>query len=441
MKSYHTLVTIIILSIWSHSAFQVFAKKSHTYQRSRKSSGSLESVTSSSRQTKSARFANQPLNARKNKKKRKVKVKRQMIDILREKINGVQRKGYKYYLEIMAKGSSKFECACIKATRPNNEPPKEKYVSSIIAAVINFDEIIAEENERDDFDPYRIALHKIWIRISNKHDWRIKLKALYVLHRLWSSVQIETSAILKKQMRLLSKRKCEKTNRPYYSLKEASATSSCIPGHTHYSFLQTYSKYVLFRCKTFSPSFEEAILNFQISSMNDPSIVGINSKEKLIEKVQQLQDILRKLKYALAIILSYSIVDAKSTGDDISASCFTLLKADLQNMYLLYEERLADLVNLKLHEGTRRTDVRKETITSPQITEIVENNMEIDESTRNHIQFCDFYVEITDSIKQWVSRHDKIFRNFEYDCFEFNTEKKLQVSQVLNHIQLIKISS
>jgi ANTH domain len=441
MKSYHTLVTIIILSFWSHSAFHVLAKKSRSYQRSRKSSSSLDSGSNSSRQKKSIRFADQSFSARKNKKKREVKVKRQMIDIVRDKISGVQRKGYKYYLEIMAKGSSEFECACIKATRPNNEPPKEKYVSSIVAAVINFDEIVAEDKETEEFNPYRIALHKIWTRIANKHDWRIKLKALYVLHRLWSSVQIETSAILKKQMRVLSRRKCEKTKRPYFSLKDASATSSCNPRHSHYLFLQAYSKYVLFRCKTFSPSFEEAILSFQISSMNDRSEIGENSTKNLIEQDQHLLDILGKLKYALAIILSYSIVDAKSTGDDITASCFTLLKADLQNMYLLYEERLADLMDLKVFECTRRTDLRKETITSPQITEIVENSMEIDESTLNHIQFCEFYVEITDCIKQWVTRHDKIFRNFEYDCFEFNTEKKLRVSKVVDHIQLIKMSS
>jgi ANTH domain len=441
MKSYHTLVTIIILSFWSHSGFYVLAKESRSYQRSRKSSSSLESGSNSSRQKKSIPFAVQSLSARKIKKKREVKIKRQMIDIVHEKISGVQRKGYKYYLEIMAKGSSEFECACIKATRPNNEPPKEKYVSSIIAAVINFDEIAAEDNERDEFNPYRIALHKIWTRIANKHDWRIKLKALYVLHRLWSSVQIETSAILKKQMRVLSRRKCEKTKRPYFSLKDASATSSCYPSHSNYLFLQAYSKYVLFRCKTFSPSFEEAILSFQISSMNDRSEMGVNSIKNLIEKDQQLLDVLRKLKYALGIILSYSIVDAKSTANDITASCFALLKADLQNMYLLYEERLADLMDLKVFESTRRTDVRKEIITSPQITEIAENSIEDDESTRDHIQFCEFYLEITDSIRQWVTRHDKIFRNFEYDCFEFNTEKKLRVSKVLDHIQIIKISS
>lgn len=441
MKSYHSLITIIILSFWSQSSFYIFAKKSRSYQRSRKSSSSLEIGSSSSRSKKSSKFVDQSLSTRKSKKKREVKVKRQMIDIVREKISGVQRKGYKYYLEIMAKGSSQFECACIKATRPNNEPPKEKYVSSIIAAVINFDEIVAEEDETDEFNPYRIALHKIWTRIANKHDWRIKLKALYVLHRLWSSVQIETSAILKKQMRVLSRKKCEKTNRPYFSLKEASATSSCSPSHSHYLFLQAYSKYVLFRCKTFSPSFEEAILNFQISSMNDLSKSEDNKKMSLIQKDQQLLDILRKLKFALAIILSYSIVDAKSTGDDITASCFTLLKADLQNMYLLYEERLADLMDLKVFESTRRTDVRKEIITSPQITEIVENNTDIDDGTLNHVQFCEFYVEITDSIKQWVTRHDKIFRNYEYDCFEFSTEKKMRVSKVLDHIQLIKFAS
>ena len=394
------------------------------------------SSNNSSRQKKPSKFVDHTLSARKSKKKRELKVKRKIFDLVREKINGVQRKGYKYYLEVMAKGSSEFECACIKATRPNNEPPKEKYVSSIIAAVINFDEIVADANDVDDFDPYKIALHKIWIRIANKFDYRIKLKALYVLHRLWSSVQIESSAILKKQMRELSKTKCQKTNLPYFSLKEASTTSSCSPSHSHYAFLQAYSKYVLFRCKTFSPSFEEAILSFQQSN-NEGSKIFVNAKKNMIEKDQQLLDILRKLKVALSIILSYSIVDAKSTGDDITASCFTLLKADLQNLYLLYEDRLADLMDLKVVESKSRTGKGKEIITSPQITEIVENNTEIDESTWNHIQFCEFYVETTDNIKLWVTRHDKIFRNFEYDSFDFETEKNLRVRKVLDHIRII----
>lgn len=391
--------------------------------------------------------------------KTKKAVKNPFFGFVVDKINGVQRKGYKYYLEVMASGSSDFECACIKATRPNNDPPKEKYITSIIAAVNNFDEVIADNilekklnGDKDDFDPYEIALHKIWIRIANKQDYRIKLKALYILHRLWSSVDFDSAAILRKRMTSLSKRKCKKTRTLYFSKKDAIETSSCPPDHSHFTFLEFYCKYVMYRCRTFSPSFEEAILGFQspsspsfstssssprgnkIKSLKSQKLVTTNGPEKL----KKLSSILEKLKEGLSLIAGYS--SSEETADDVTASCFSLLRKDVQQLYVLYEERLADLVQeytiSSLSSEKKKT--KKEKITSPEITEIVENPVKLDKQSREHIGLCNFYIEITEKLRHWISHNSKIYRNFDYDASEMNMETCLSLSKVRDHVTFVK---
>ena len=373
--------------------------------------------------------------------KRKVKQSKKLLDVVRERVGGVKRKGYKFYLELMARGSSEFECACIKATRPDNEPPKEKYVSSIIAAIVNFDEVVADEGgSKEDFNPYEIALHKIWNRIANKQDWRIKLKALYVMHRLWSSVQDQSSAVLRKQMKVLSKRKCKKTGKPYFSLSEASDTGSCPRTHSHYDFLQMYSKYVLYRCKTFSPSFEEGLLCFldmQVHSDGGSKFSELSDMSEYRTKSKNVVIILKKIKKALSIILDHSVLDGKATADDITASCYTLLRDDLQSLYLIYEDRLLDLIiTFEESAGLRMTD-QKDSITTPQISEINDDTTNIDSYTFQHIKLCEYYIHLVESSKEWVTHHNKIFRNFEQKSTVIHTEKKLIVSRVMDHISSV----
>ena len=374
--------------------------------------------------------------------KRRVRQSKKLFDVFRDRVVGVKRKGYKFYLEIMARGSSEFECACIKATRPDNEPPKEKYVSSIIAAVVNFDEVVADEGgSKEDFNPYEIALHKIWSRIANKQDWRIKLKALYVMHRLWSSVQDQSNAVLRKQMKVLSKRKCKKTGKPYFSLSEASETSSCPRTHSHYDFLQMYSKYVLYRCKTFSPSFEEGLLcssDIQADSDGNSISSDLSDTSDHRSKSKNIVNILRKIKKALSIILDHSVLDGKAAVDDITASCYTLLKDDLQSLYLIYEERLLDLITtFEDSAGFRITDL-KESITTPQISVIDDDTTNIDNYTFQHLKLCEYYIHLSEGLKEWVTHHNRMFRNFELKSTVIHTERKLIVRRVIDHINSIK---
>ena len=378
--------------------------------------------------------------------KKKSSGKNLLFNTLRNKITGARRKSYKYYLEIMARGSSDFECACIKATRPNNEPPKEKYVSSIVAAVINFDDVIADdENSPHDFNPYTVALHKLWTRVANKHDWRVKLKALYVMHRLWSSVQTECGVTLKKQMKKLSKTICKKTGRAYFFITDASRISSCTPDHPHYSLLAMYSEYVLYRCKHFSPSFEEAIIGFQTFSSPGSLIAGGEEEDVRVttehyrSSSRKLMIVLRKMKTLLSTISNYFLSDGSFPADDITVSCYTLLKNDFKNLYALYEERLSNFLQLyERHTTLLKTGIAeqiKEPISTPQIIEIEEeNNKVIDEYKTIRIELCQYYIELTEMAKQWVPFHNKKFKHFDFDKSLIQTEKCLSVSQVQDHI-------
>ena len=442
-----------MLSILSPSTFFLTAKKFIDPKVSRKSSKVDRNEYSSMLDIVSSRKYSKPRKNERNKilknpskpTKRNKKVTKSFLNLINDKIGGVQRKGYKYYLEVMASGSSEFECSCIKATRPNNDPPKEKYVTNIIAAVNNFDEVIADndgaENRKgDDFDPYEIALHKIWIRIANKQDYRIKLKALYVLHRLWSSVDFDSAAILKKRIASLSKRKCKKTRTLYFSKKSAIETHRCHPNRQYLNFLEMYSKYVFFRCRMFSSSFEEGIIGFKPPSASPSSSKRFNEgKNKLKvktgrkDKYDNLIDILEQLKEALFLIASYS--SSESIADDITASCFSLLRKDVQHLYVLYEERLKDLIEEYLILFS--SNEKRVSITSPQITEIVENPINLDKKSRDHISLCEFYIEITGILGTWILNNSKMYRDYDYDTTEMKTEICLSPSKVTDHINFV----
>jgi hypothetical protein len=433
----HTSVPIVLtLLLLSSLTIRTIAKKSHSPVKPGKRDLNVN-------EKDEYKYSSKLLTKKLLDPKKKARGKNLLFDTLRNKITGAQRKSYKYYLEVMARGSSEFECACIKATRPNNEPPKEKYVSSIVAAVINFDDVLADdENSPQDFNPYGVALHKLWTRVANKHDWRVKLKALYVMHRLWSSVQTECGFALRKQMKKLSKTICKKTGRAYFFIEDASRVPSCTVHHPHYALLAMYSAYVLYRCQHFSPSFEEAIIGFQLfSSSESMSTVGggatteesdldyRNSSKKLIS-------VLRKMKTLLSIISKYFLSGGNLPADDITVSCFTLLKNDFKSLYSLYEERLSNLLQLyEKHTALLKSEnTAQEPISTPQIIEIEESTKIDDEFKFIRVDFCRFYIEMTEMAKQWVPFHNKKFKHFDFDKSQIQTEKSLSVSRVQDHI-------
>ena len=442
MEPFLTGIIFLLLAIWSPQTFFLLAKKSwdreSTAPRGNRDGSKLHKTVRGGNNGRSSKTTAQTSFARDE--KNKMKVKRHLFDVMRDKISSVQRKGYKYYLEVLASGSSEFECACIKATRPNNDPPKEKYVSSIIAAVNNFDEINEDSSTiGDEFDPYELALHKLWFRIANKRDFRTKLKALNILHRLWSSVQLESAILLKKHINALSIKICKRTGKKYFTDKEASNISTCIAGHSHFEFLQMYSKYVLFRCRSFSPSFEESILGFQSSShhLNDKENVGKSGEflaEKYRLKVEQLNDILLRMKKLLLIVSDFFIT--ASAADEITSACFSLIKKDIQQLYSLFEERLAELIAIYEISNIPKNKNRK--ITAPEITEVVENPLKRSKREKNYTKLCKFYIELSENMSRWSSHHSKMFRIFEDNDYNIITEKSLSVQKVTQHLNVIE---
>ena len=127
MSSFTASIIFLLLAVWSPQIFFLSARKSTNARY--KDRAKLDETDRNSVSRRSDRPVLRASSNRVGKTKKKVD--RHLFDVMRDKISGVKRKGYKYYLEIMANGSSEFECACIKATRPNNDPPKEKYVSKI----------------------------------------------------------------------------------------------------------------------------------------------------------------------------------------------------------------------------------------------------------------------------------------------------------------------
>ena len=146
-------------------------------------------------------------------------------------------------------------------------------------------------------------------------------------------------------------------------------------------------------------------------------------------KVKQLNDILSKMKKALSIITSYSIT--VSSVDEISSVCFSLLKKDLQQLYILFEERLEELIAIYEISHPKRNKRKK--IESPEITEIIESSAKLSKEQKNLKKFCEFYTKISKSMVQWNSHHRKMFKNYADNDYDVDTVKYLSLNKFIDN--------
>jgi hypothetical protein len=154
--------------------------------------------------------------------------------------------------EVKGSHSSEFECAMIKATRPNGEPAKEKHVARLVETIATFPMATAARPSSTDY--YTMMLHKLWSRMAEK-DWRSVAKAVYIFHRMALALDPELHREFAKRYSALRNAPHKKSHGLYFSSKTLTHVR---PGDEVYAaFLGTYAAFVLDRFALFSGRYEE----------------------------------------------------------------------------------------------------------------------------------------------------------------------------------------
>jgi hypothetical protein len=176
----------------------------------------------------------------------------QLQTSMTSRLEGAAAHAKEFLREVKGSHSSEFECAMIKATRPNEDPAKEKHVARLIETIATFPMATAARPSSTDY--YTMMLHKLWNRMTEK-DWRSVAKAVYILHRMALTLDPELHREFIKRYNALRSTLHKKSNGLYFSKK---TLTEVLPGSEEYAaFLGTYAAFVLDRFVLFSGRYEE----------------------------------------------------------------------------------------------------------------------------------------------------------------------------------------
>jgi len=217
------------------------------------------------------------------------------------RLEGAAAHAKEFLREVKGSHSSEFECAMIKATRPNEDPAKEKHVARLIETIATFPMATAARPSSTDY--YTMMLHKLWNRMAEK-DWRSVAKAVYILHRMALTLDPELHREFVKRYNSLRGTLHKKSNGLYFSKK---TLTDVLPGSEECAaFLGTYAAFVMDRFVLFSGRYDECF-------EGQPSA----------RHVQLLGSACRVLDRALLVVMEEGASDHK-----VSVHCLELVVRD-----------------------------------------------------------------------------------------------------------------
>mmetsp|Transcript_15966 Transcript_15966/g.20999 ORF Transcript_15966/g.20999 Transcript_15966/m.20999 type:complete len:618 (-) Transcript_15966:400-2253(-) len=154
------------------------------------------------------------------------------------------------YREVKGLTSSELEQVMLKATRPDDTPVKSKHVERLVGVTYQIS---------GRYDIYDAVLRKLWKKMTEK-DWRVKLKALYILHRFSADGAPEHAPALKARLRELRRTRDPKRKEKYFNSKQLLAGNSTPENLKFRAFMARYAHYVLLRAQCFGGVFDEIAL-------------------------------------------------------------------------------------------------------------------------------------------------------------------------------------
>ncbi|CAM9105357.1 unnamed protein product, partial [Pylaiella littoralis] len=153
--------------------------------------------------------------------------------------------------EVKLAVSGSWESALLKATWPDDLPPDETLVLSMVDAVQAF------KKDRDvtkNSAEHRVLLRKLWAKMSEP-DWRTVSKAVYLFHCILRDLSTEHHAVLKIFLGKMSREWDKKTGSRYFNLDVLCGVNE--EGEAFRSFVDRYGTYVFKRAEGFNARFQE----------------------------------------------------------------------------------------------------------------------------------------------------------------------------------------
>eukprot|EP00752_Nemacystus_decipiens_P005227 g4744.t2 len=153
--------------------------------------------------------------------------------------------------EVKLAVSGSWESALLRVTWPDDLPPDETLLLSMVDAVQAF------KKDRDvtkNSAEHRVLLRKLWAKMSEP-DWRTVSKAVYLFHSILKDLSVEHHTILKIFLGKMSREWDKKTGCRYFDLDVLCAVNE--EGEAFRSFVDRYGTYVFKRAEGFNARFQE----------------------------------------------------------------------------------------------------------------------------------------------------------------------------------------
>ncbi|CAM9715790.1 unnamed protein product [Ascophyllum nodosum] len=153
--------------------------------------------------------------------------------------------------EVKVVVSGSWESALLKVTWPDDLPPDDALVDTLVEAVKAFK---LDRDVTKNSAEHRVLLRKLWTKMSEA-DWRTVAKAVYMFHTILQEISPEQHAVLKVFLGKMSREPDNRTGGHYFDLDVLCGVSG--EGEAFQSFLDRYGSYVFKRAADFSARFQE----------------------------------------------------------------------------------------------------------------------------------------------------------------------------------------
>ncbi|CAM9479597.1 unnamed protein product, partial [Ascophyllum nodosum] len=175
---------------------------------------------------------------------------------VRDRLNNARRRANRAYREAKSLMSSEMEGVVLKATRPDDLPVKPKHLETLMRPTAEMPK---------EFNVYLPVVRKLWGKMADR-EWRVAVKALYVVHRFAADGSSDHAINLKESVAVLRTHHDSRRKVNYFDM-DAICDVKAPPWSGEdvapfSEFLRAYAEFVLYRTTHFGPGFGEVLDNY-----------------------------------------------------------------------------------------------------------------------------------------------------------------------------------
>jgi len=254
-----------------------------------------------------------------------------VTDYFSRRWKGAMHKATKVMRECRATCSGAETQALLKATRPNNDVAKERWVLRLLHMISEFPspgpQATPAEMKKTQV-PYRRFLESLWARMVEE-DYRTVSKSIYILHRVAREASPGHTGGFRALLPLMQKEVCRSSSSSYFSLDDMIRVA---PSGSHLKpFLESYGLFVYKRLLSFDKDFSEMTW---LQPEKHPHKMNL-----MMENVKALSS------HALQV---HSTITPLLT--EVTAPCLELVLRDTMEIWLNLLQLLQRSVQARYHE-------------------------------------------------------------------------------------------